>query len=91
MSGQLLVVSFKNPAGLAREGALVFNATPAAGPQALSTATLEPEALEQSNVSVVKGMVDIVNASRGFETCERVIDAFRDADQKAAMSIMGSD
>ena len=89
--GQLLLVNFKNPGGLTREGALVFKATPASGAPTLSTAKLESESLEQSNVSVVKGMVDIVGASRGFEACERVIDAFREADRRAAMSIMGKD
>jgi len=50
---------------------------------------LEPGALEMSNVSVVKGMVDIVSATRGFEACERAIDAFREADRRAASGIMG--
>lgn len=89
--GQITLVSFKNAAGLAREGALTFKATPASGAPQLSTATLERETLEQSNVSVVKGMVDIVGASRGFEACERAIDAFRDADRRAAMALMGKD
>jgi flagellar basal body rod protein FlgG len=89
--GQLLLVNFKNAAGLTREGALVFKATPSSGAPRLSTATLEAETLEQSNVSVVKGMVDIVGASRGFEACERAIDAFRDADRRAAMALMGKD
>jgi flagellar basal body rod protein FlgG len=89
--GQLLLVNFKNPAGLGREGALVYKATPVSGAPQLSTATIEREMLEQSNVSVVKGMVDIVGASRGFEACERAIDAFRDADRRAAMALMGKD
>jgi len=89
--GQLVLVNFKNPTGLDREGALVFKATPASGAPRLSTATLEGESLEQSNVSVVRGMVDIVGASRGFEACERAIDAFRDADRRAAMALMGKD
>jgi flagellar basal-body rod protein FlgF len=89
--GQLLLVNFKNPGGLQREGALVFKATPGSGPPVLSSATLERETLEQSNVSVVKGMVDIVGASRGFEACQRAIDAFRDADRKAAMSLMAKE
>lgn len=89
--GQLLLVNFKNPAALAREGALVYRATPASGAPQLSTATVESEMLEQSNVSVVRGMVDIVGASRGFEACERAIDAFRDADRRAAMALMGKE
>jgi flagellar basal body rod protein FlgG len=89
--GQLLLVNFKNPGGLQREGSLVFRATPNSGAPTLSAATLESQTLELSNVSVVKGMVDIVGASRGFEACERVIDAFREADRRAAMALMGKD
>jgi len=89
--GQLNVVNFKNALGLAREGSLVYRATPASGPPLLSTSTLQSEQLEQSNVPVVEETVDIDGAPRGFEACERAIDAFRDADRRAAMSIMGKD
>ncbi|HKQ68961.1 MAG TPA: flagellar hook-basal body protein, partial [Polyangiaceae bacterium] len=88
-SGQLLTVQFKNPAGLAKEGSFLLRGQPAAGPPAVAPPELETGALEGSNVSPVKGMVDIVNASRAFEVCERVIDAFRDADRRAALDVMG--
>jgi len=91
MRGQLLLVDFKNPVALQREGALVYRATPGSGPPQLSTSTVEPDTLEQSNVSVVKGMVEIVGASRGFEACEKAIETFRDADRRAAMALMGKD
>jgi flagellar basal-body rod protein FlgF len=88
-SGELLVVRFPNSGGLAKEGAFLLRAEPAAGKGVVVPGELEPGALEGSNVSAVKGMVDIVSASRAFEVCERVIDAFRDADRRAALDVMG--
>jgi len=85
--GQVTVVKFKHPEALEREGALLYKAV-TGDPAVHTTPSLEPTSLEQSNTSAVKGMVEIVNASRGFEACERVIDAFKNADSAAAMSIM---
>jgi flagellar basal body rod protein FlgG len=86
--GQLLTVQFPNPGALAKEGAFLLRGDPAAGPPQMVQPVLEPGALEGSNVSVVRGMVDIVSASRAFDVCERAIDAFRDADRRAAMDVM---
>ncbi|HLK39978.1 MAG TPA: flagellar hook basal-body protein [Polyangiaceae bacterium] len=85
--GQLTVVSFKHPETLERVGALLYKAAPTDPPQQ-TTPTLETGALEGSNVSPVKSMVDIVTAVRNFEACERVIDAFKDADSRASMDLM---
>lgn len=87
-SGSLLFVSFADPGALAKEGALLMRAEPAAGKPVVATPLLEIGALEASSASAVKGMVDIVTASRAFEVCERAIDAFRDADRKAATELM---
>jgi len=85
--GQLTVVKFKHPEALEREGAQLYKAV-SGDPPVHATPSLEPTSLEQSNTSAIKGMIEIVNASRGFEACERVIDAFKNADSSAAMSIM---
>ncbi len=85
--GQLTVVKFKHPEALEREGAQLYKAV-AGDPPVLAAPSLATSALEGSNTSAVKGMVEIVNATRGFEACERVIDAFKNADSAAAMSIM---
>jgi len=85
--GQVTVVKFAHPESLEREGALLYKAAPS-DPPVHVTPTLEPNSLEASNTSAVKGMIEIVNATRGFEACERVIDAFKNADSAAAMSIM---
>jgi flagellar basal body rod protein FlgG len=85
--GQLTTVRFKHPEALEREGALLYKGNKT-DPPAYVDPTLQTGSLETSNTSAVKGMVEIINASRGFEACERVIDAFKNADSQAAMSIM---
>jgi flagellar basal body rod protein FlgG len=87
-SGSLLLVSFADQGGLVKEGNMLLRADKAAGKATPATPELEVGALESSSASAVKGMVDIVTATRAFEVCERAIDAFRDADRKAAVELM---
>lgn len=87
-SGSLLLVSFADAASLVKEGNLLMRGDPKAGKAVTVTPHLEVGALETSGASAVKGMVDIVTATRAFEVCERAIDAFRDADRKAAVELM---
>jgi flagellar basal body rod protein FlgG len=87
-SGSLLVVSFADQSGLVKEGSMLLRAEGTAGKATIATPELEVGALESSGSSPVKGMVDIVTATRAFEVCERAIDAFRDADRKAAVELM---
>jgi flagellar basal body rod protein FlgG len=87
-AGSLFVVTFKDPSALAKEGAHLMRAETAAGKAVQATPVLEVGALEGSSASVVKGMIDIVTASRSFEVCQRAIDAFRDADRKAATELI---
>lgn len=87
--GRLTVVKFDNMTGLVREAASTFRATATSGPPRAADAALEPGTLEQSNVSPVKSMVDIVGAQRSFEASESAIQAFKDADSKALSMIRG--
>ena len=87
-AGSLFVVSFANPSALAKEGAQLMRAEEAAGKPTTATPKLEVGSLEGSTASSVKGMIDIVNITRAFDVCERAIDAFRDADRKAATELM---
>lgn len=97
--GELLCVKFDQPSLLMREGGgLLRTPTSADGVDAATLATARPQAItpkletgaiEQSNSVAVRGMIDIVSASRSFEVCERMVDAFKDADRKAATQIMG--
>jgi flagellar basal-body rod protein FlgF len=88
--GTLQVVSFQKPSELQKAEPLLFQATPASGAAKPIAAVLEPGSIEGSNVSAVKGMVDLIGATRGFEACQSVIQAFKDADRRAAMALMGT-
>ncbi|MET0591561.1 MAG: flagellar hook basal-body protein [Polyangiaceae bacterium] len=87
-SGSLLVVSFADQSGLAKEGAKLFRADASAGKATPKAAELEVGALEASSASPVKGMIDIVATTRAFEVCEKAIEAFRDADRKASTELI---
>ena len=85
--GHLRLVKFGKVTGLEKDGHLLFRATPASGPAKVSPVVLEPESVEGANVSVVSGMTAIVTTTRTFDAIERVIDAFREADRRAANDI----
>lgn len=85
---QLRLVQFANPKGLEKQGHHLYRATPLSGPPTVGGVEVEPGALEMSNASIVKGMTDMVSITRSFDALERVIDAFRAADQKAATTLM---
>jgi flagellar basal-body rod protein FlgF len=82
------VVTFDKGSMLERAEGQRYKATAASGAAKEIDPKLVPGALEQSNASPVRSMVDIVSAVRGFEVCEKAVEAFRDADMRAAQSIM---
>jgi flagellar basal-body rod protein FlgF len=88
--GQVGVVTFEKASRLERAEGQRYRATAASGAAQEIDPKLVPGALEQSNASPVRSMVDIVAAVRGFEVCEKAVEAFRDADMHAAQSIMKS-
>lgn len=86
---KLALVTFRNLAGLERDGQVLFRAQPAAGAAIASDARLETASLEQSNANAVTGMTTLVNSSRNFEMITKVIEAFGEIDKRAATGIMG--
>ena len=90
IAGKLRVVRFPRVQALEKEGHLLFRATPASGRPRETAGQLASGALEGSNMSVVKGMTEIVSASRAFDALEKAIQAFRDADRRAATDLMRS-
>jgi flagellar basal body rod protein FlgG len=89
-TGKLALVTFKNLAGIEKEGHILLRARPEAGPAIKHAARLESGSLELSNASAVQEMTSLVNASRQFEMTARVIEAFSAADHRAATDIMGN-
>lgn len=68
-----------------REGAGLF-----AGNAAVADAEgvkIVPGALEKSNVNVVRGMVDLVRVSRGYESMLRMIESYRQIDSRTARQL----
>lgn len=83
--GQLELARFA-PTSLTREGENLYAA---AGPQAPSVEPVEvlSGTVEQSNVNVVRGMVDLVKISRTYESLMRMIQGYRDVESAAARGI----
>ncbi len=73
---------------LAHDGGNLLRSS--AAPETCKT-DLEVGALESSNVSAVRGMVNVISATRAFEACEKAIEAFKQADARAATAIMGKE
>jgi flagellar basal-body rod protein FlgG len=79
--GTIELASFQNPAGLQARGGNVFVATIASGdpttgvPGAEGLGTLAQGFLEDSNVSVVEEMVNMILGQRAYEANSRVIRA----------------
>lgn len=89
-AGQLRVVNFEDVSGLEKEGDQLFRTTARSGaPQAMA-AVLHGGALELPNVSVVKGMTDLVSATRAFEALEKAVEAFSELERRAATGIVGA-
>ena len=77
------------PGILQREGANLFVAP--AG--AMTTAGQMPEvvagAVEQANFSVVRGVVDLVKISRAYEALHRMIESYKQIDERTAREVGG--
>jgi flagellar basal-body rod protein FlgG len=79
--GTIELANFQNPAGLDPRGGNIFTATPASGdaqtgvPGSDGLGTLAQGFLEDSNVSVVEEMVNMILGQRAYEANSRVIKA----------------
>ncbi|HVS67343.1 MAG TPA: flagellar hook protein FlgE [Mycobacteriales bacterium] len=77
--GQIAIATFNNPAGLMQQGDGHFTTTGASGNPVITApgqgqaGTLDPGALEQSNVDLSQEFTNLIVAQRGFEANSRVI------------------
>lgn len=85
--GRLKLVKFAKQSALEKDGNLLFKANQASGPARIAPADLQTEAVEGANTSVVLGMTSMVTTTRTFDAIERVIDAFSEADRRAASDV----
>jgi flagellar basal-body rod protein FlgF len=89
-AGQLKVVNFEDLRGLEKEGDQLFRSTARSGEPQPIAASLHGGALELPNVSIVKGMTDLVSATRAFEALEKAVEAFSQLEHRAATDITGA-
>jgi flagellar basal-body rod protein FlgG len=88
--GQIQLVNFPNPAGLASMGANMYSETGSSGTATTGTpgqngiGTLQQGSLEGSNVSVVTEMVDLIAGQRAYDVNSRVIKAADEMMQETA-------
>ena len=83
--GALQIVDFPKPYVLQKIGSSLFMpADPQAAPQPAANARISQGFIENSNVSVVREMVQLIEASRYFETCQRVVQSYDNIASKAA-------
>lgn len=83
--GTLRVVDFPKPYALQKTGSALFvPADPQVTPEPMANIKVIQGALEGSNVNAISEMVQIIEASRYFEACTKVIRSFDDMAGKAA-------
>jgi flagellar basal body rod protein FlgG len=88
--GQLKIVKFRQVNGLEKDGEQMFRVTPRSGGAEVAQATVLAGTLEMPNVSIVKGMTDLVSATRAFEALEKAVEAFSALEHRAATAIVGA-
>jgi len=84
--GQLELARFA-PDAMVREGDNLYAAVGGARPLSGAPTEVVSGAVEQSNVNLVRGMVDLVKISRTYESLMRMIKGYSDIESAAARGI----
>jgi flagellar basal-body rod protein FlgF len=89
--GQLQMRRFDNQdKELERDGLTLFKPKAGAQPKAIDpNATVEQGYLESANVNAITGMNELIVVNRSFEALQKVIDTFRDLDDRTARDVAG--
>jgi flagellar basal-body rod protein FlgG len=84
--GRLALAWFDSPAALSREGSTLYSAAPGAE-RTQAPGTLMQGYVEQANVNVVRGMIDLVTLTRSYEATVRVMESFGNIDRRTARDL----
>jgi flagellar basal-body rod protein FlgF len=84
--GKLELARF-SPNAMKREGSTLYSAKGAQ--EAGEMPKVRSGMIEQSNVNVVRGVVDLVKVSRTYESLMRVIQSYHDVESRAARELGG--
>lgn len=83
--GTLDIVDFQKPYALQKTGDCLFvPANPQETPTAATKTMVKQGILEESNVNVVSEMVRMIETSRYFDSCQKVVRSYDDITAKAA-------
>lgn len=81
-AARLKLVKFADATRLKPEGASLYAASEASGAAEITEGDLTVGSLEDSNASPVSAMTELMSTTRLFDSYQRAIDAFRDADRR---------
>lgn len=89
--GKLKIVRFEDQEhDLLKDGLTQFTTTNNAQPLAMDpNTTCEQGYLEDANINPVKGMNELIVLQRSFEALQKVIETFRDLDNRTARDVAG--
>ena len=86
--GKLKVVRFDTPDALSKEG-LTLLKQEGGRITAAETTTVEQGYLESANVNAVGGMTELITVSRSFDAMQKLIETFRQIDERTVRDIAG--
>lgn len=86
--GRFRIVSFRNPETLIRAGTSLFTAGDTTEEIAPSGVTVANRMLEGSNSSIYEEMAELVDCTRSFEMCQKVIKARDGAESEMVKNIV---
>jgi flagellar basal-body rod protein FlgF len=86
--GKLKIVNFNTPEKLKKEGASLLSYTGnSADERTPDRVTVQQGALEQSNVSVVTEMKNMIESTRNYESVQKIIQTYDEMDGKAVTEV----
>jgi flagellar basal-body rod protein FlgG len=92
-TAQLRLVDFADPGVLVPEGSALFAAPPDAAPieqtPGTTPTTLIQGALEAANVDAIKGLIELIDVTRGYETYMRAVRQVDETVQRAITDVGG--
>ena len=87
---KLRLVRFEGPDPVLRDGLTLFKPQDGVKPQAIQpTTSVEQGFLEAANVNAVTGMNELITVHRSFEALQKVIETFRQLDDRTARDVGG--
>jgi flagellar basal-body rod protein FlgF len=77
------------PGNVVHEGGALYAAAPGAQAQVGQLPQVMAGSIEQGNFNVVRGVVDMIKIARNYEALHRMIESYREIDQRTAMNVGG--